>query len=116
MADWVEVHGNFGVNSEIAASSSEVFGNTTTDRENKNKYGSYNTLLISSTSAQGIRVSLDGIRTYGLIAGAGAVEIKPEDGLYFDFVEITNLSGSTVIDAGDVNVRYAISLPRNSRG
>jgi len=116
MADdaFIEVYSNSGVNAEIAATASEFFGNTTSDRQAKLKYGSFNTLLITSLSGQNCRITLDGnsSRILAQLKGSGSCNIDAKDGIFFDFVQIQNLDAAAVISASDVTVRYGISKPR----
>jgi len=114
MADYTEAYVSIEQNAEIAASGNAVFGQSTASKENKNKFGSFNSLLISSLSGNSISVYIDGLssKQFGVLQGAGTIKISPEDGIFFDWIQINNLSASTVITANDVNVRTAIALPR----
>jgi hypothetical protein len=112
MADWVEVYSNAVENAEIAASAKEIFCSETTDKDAKTKYGSFNFLVLSSSSANTITLKLDGLQQFARIQGAGFAIIEAKDGRFFNYFEVLNESGSTAVTAGDINIRYGISIPR----
>lgn len=113
MDSYTEVYATNTQNAQINASSSEIFGITSTDIEQKKKHGSFNFLIITSLSSLSVDIQLDGLTTRRIatLLGAGAVKLDPRDGIYFDTLKITNLSASTAITAGDISLRYGKAVP-----
>jgi hypothetical protein len=70
---------------------------------------------LSYSDSKEIDILLDGLSTRlaAKLIGAGAFSIKPEDGIYFDFVEVQNKDAAAAISASKLNIRYAISLKKN---
>jgi hypothetical protein len=98
-------------NAEIAASASEIFGQDTASQEARTKFGSFNSLTIFSKSDKQITVNLnDGnIYSFGLFANA-AFQLEPEEGLFFDWVKITNSIGAAVA-ASELTLTWARKVP-----
>lgn len=92
----------------IATTESETFGGGASTMVNRDRYGSANFLVITSSATERFRIDLDGIedRTIGFIAPEGAFVINPEDGIYFDTVKLTNVSG-TNSSADEVKIHMA---------
>jgi len=78
----------------IATTASEYFGNAQAHNEKRQRYGSSNGLIITSLATERFQVILDGVDTFAILQPNGSVIIKPEDGIFFDFVQLTNLSGT----------------------
>jgi hypothetical protein len=106
-----ELYRNGTLNAQILSTGYEIFGITTTDAERKRRWGSFNKCLIVNQSTQPLTIALDGLtdRTT-LLPTTGSYEITPEEGLYFDFVKITN-SGTSTITASQISIQYAIVTP-----
>ncbi len=90
-------------NAEIAASATEQFVVTAVQRD---RYGSANSLIVSSKSDNQAEVFLDDNDSFAILQPNGAIIIKPEDGIFFDSVKIENL-GSDAIAADAIKVRMA---------
>ena len=110
MTQYKEVYSNGVRNSDIAVNGSEYFGLTQSDYEGKRKFGSFNKLIITQSGIAAYTVLLDGLTNKAYpIPSTGSFTIKPEEGLYFDFVVITN-TGSAQIDANSMSINYAKSI------
>jgi len=94
----------------INAAASETFNAAQTDLVKLDRYGSANSLILTSLADELFRVDLDGTtqRTIGILGIRGSLVIKPEDGIYFNSVKLTNLS-ATNSSADEVKVRVARS-------
>lgn len=109
MVRFRELYRNSQQNAEIAVAGRETFGNTTADRKAKHRHGSFNSLVITQSGTQSYSVALDGLDSKKTkLPSTGSFTIDPEEGLYFDFVLITNEAG-TAISADDLTVQYAIA-------
>lgn len=98
--------------SAITSGSSETFGANESTQTKKDKWGSANSLILSSLSDEDFEVRLDGLdsRLIGILYTRGALIIKPEDGIYFNSVKLTNVSGTDSSD-DEINVRIARAVP-----
>jgi len=105
---WIEKYSNQKFNSEIAASSTQDFGVDITDAQNKVKFGSMNSVVISNLSDENIRITLDGT-TFTELGEKGIAIIEPRDGIYFNLIRITNLSTTNPIPANKISVRWGRS-------
>ena len=111
MARYIELYSNTVNNAEIAASGTAIYCETTTDQERKAKHGSYNALLLQNNdSSIDIKVELDGLsdRTI-LIPAKNNLEIRPDEGIGFDTLKVTNLDSSNALAANKLYIRYAVS-------
>lgn len=108
MAVFKEVYAESNSAGIIANGASETFGGSITNMENRDKYGSANSLVITSFATEQFRIDLDGLttRTIGILQPNGSFIIKPEDGIFFNTVKLTNVS-STSSTADEVKVRLA---------
>jgi len=106
MATWTEEYSNTETNEEIAVGATAGFGRVQVTRANRSKYGSMNTLLITVNTAASITVTLDG-QVFSRTANA-SISIAPEDGYFFNLIDITNNDGSAIA-ADLIKVRYGRS-------
>lgn len=102
---WIERYRNNTKNSSIAASGTALFGNTDTDRANKSKYGSMNTLIISNRSAYPVEIQLDGDPVTQLYPSATFI-MDRDEGIYFDIVGVKNLDTGNAIAANLITLRW----------
>jgi hypothetical protein len=75
------------------------------------KYAPFNSLVIyNSNSNCTIKVKLDGSSVnYFQVPPDSSLYINPEDGIYFTWLDIENLSGSSNISADEVDWRVGAS-------
>jgi hypothetical protein len=100
MADYNVLYEKHEANSLIGASASETFFSGQPAQENKQKYGSFNSLELINDSNEEIYVFLDGLDTRKRILGAKAnLIIEPQEGIYFNTLKITNSSAVNTIAA-----------------
>ena len=92
----------------ITAGSNQIFGGDADNRGKRDRYGSMNSLVLSSIAVQDFDVILDNNRRISKMFARGGLVIKPEDGIYFDTVQLVNL-GATDTLASDVNIKMARS-------
>jgi len=92
----------------IAATASESFGATEVENIHRVRYGSANSLLITNIASETFRVDLDGLssKTVGFLYPNGSFSITPEEGIYFNHLKLTNVSG-TNSSADEVKIRIA---------
>lgn len=94
----------------ISAGASDFIGNTEADQAQRQKWGSANSLVITSLAGENIAVDLDGLTTrrVALLAGlGGSFVISPTDNIFFDFVKLTNLDGANATGNDEINVRMS---------
>lgn len=94
----------------IASTATGFFGNELETQEKRQRHGSANGLIINSLAGEVLRIDLDGNsdRTIGLLQPNGHFIISPEDGIFFDFITLTNVSGTdTVADEIQVKIYQA---------
>lgn len=96
----------------INTTASETFGGDATHGEKMSKYGSNNSLIITSVAAEDFNVLLDGVKSIGICFARGGIIVKPADGIFFNTVKLTNISG-TNSSADEVKVRLARAEPIN---
>jgi len=100
----------------IAAAATDTFGNKATERDiqrQRDKWGSMNRMIVTSRAEENLEIRLDGLdtRLIAVITGlGGAAVIAPEDGIFFDWVEITNVSAVTTAN-DEINVLVARADP-----
>ena len=105
MVRFTEVYGEEYTSGAINTTASELFGND--QASNRQKYGSANSLILTNLAAENFLIKLDGRRTMGILyANGGTFVIKPEDGIFYDYVELENISG-TNSSADEVKIRIA---------
>ena len=109
MTLWKEIYRNQGFNSEISASSTEDFATDNVDLASRNKYGSFNRLIVSNLSDYPIRITLDA-ETFTEMGAQGIAIIDSDDGISFNLIRITNLDSSNAIPANKVSVRWARAI------
>lgn len=99
-------------NAEIAVSGKAIYGQNTATREAINKFGSLNTFLVTSLSANEIEVRLndDTGRVVSRMKGSGSVGLKAEQGIFFDFISVVNLDAGVVVTANDLTITYGKSV------
>lgn len=91
----------------IVTTASEHFGNELDTVQKRQRYGSANSLILANLSAENLLILLDGTRTVGILyASGGSYVLKPEEGIFFDFVKLTNVS-ATNTSADEIKVRIA---------
>lgn len=92
----------------INASAQQIFGAAESSSVNRLRYGSANSLVLSSIADENFAVDLDGLTTrrLGILQPKGSFVIKPEDGVFFNTVRLVNLDG-TNSSADEVKVRIA---------
>lgn len=109
MTQYLELYRNGVRNSALTVGDSATFGNEVSDYQGKNRYGSYNKLLINQSGNGGFTVLLDGLQDRAFeVPSTGSFSIKPEEGTFFNFVVVEN-SGTTTIAANDLSISYAIA-------
>ena len=101
---------NQSYNAEIAASASQDFAVDKIDQHNRQKHGSMNTLVITNLGDYNIKLELDG-NLHSQLGSGASLMIEATDGIYFDFIRITNLDSSNAIPANKISVRWGRSLP-----
>lgn len=106
--EWLENYTLTKQNSTIAADGQEVFGQDTSSKEARNKYGSFNVAVVTVTKTTGCVIRIDGLTTkqYTLVQ-PGTFTIREDEGQFFDWIQIED-GDSTGITAGQVNVTVAI--------
>jgi hypothetical protein len=109
MGRWIELYQQTKQNGTIGADAQEVFGQATSDREAKNKYGSFNSCVITIRKSSGAVIQLDGSNERQFtLTQPGTFSIKPEEGEYFTWINILD-GDSAGITAGEITVRYAVA-------
>lgn len=109
MGRWIELYQQTTQNSTISADSQEVFGQATSDREARNKFGSFNSCVITVRKSSGAVIKLDGsTERQFTLSQPGTFSIKPEEGEFFTWIVVED-GDSAGITAGEVTVRYAIA-------
>lgn len=108
---YIELYSNTATNSDVVGVDEVLyFGNDTSDKEAKNRYGSSLTFFeISTSSSQKIEIRLDGTEILLRMNGSGSISLPPSQGKKYAYCEIFN-RGTADIDANDLNVRYGISV------
>lgn len=98
----------------LGASGTQIFGDTREATVNRDRYGSANTLTVSSQSSQHISVKLDGRdeKTIAVLDEGDSFTIEANEGIFFNFVKITNLNAAKPMLAGEV----AVVMGRLGRG
>jgi len=91
--------------SAINAGAYEIFDNASLGNK-MDKYGSANSLVITTVASEDFSVVLDGSKTMGICFARGGFIIRPEDGIFFNTVKLTNLS-LTNSSADEIKVRIA---------
>lgn len=97
----------------INASASAFFGNAETDAIKRQKYGSANSLIVTNNSTENILIYLDGLSSRVVAisyANGGTVVLRPEDGIYFDFIKLENISATNTSD-NEIKIRIARATP-----
>lgn len=112
MTIWKEVNVFSGQNAEIAAggTANEIFANTEAYIQSRQKYGSYNRLLVMNNSTEDIKVTLDTTDLTILIPGA-SVSIDPEEGIRWELLKLTNLDAANAAGANEISVRQSTAIP-----
>lgn len=106
MVQFITLYQNGADNETISASGQETFGNTNADRKGKGKHGSYNFLTVTQSGTGAYSIKLDGLDNRKTkLPSTGSYVIKAEEGIYFDFIVVTDESGSG-ISAGDISLEY----------
>lgn len=96
-------------NSAISASAKEAFGQDTSSRENKNKYGSFNSAVIFVSNTDGATIQFNGNANESYpLNQPGTIRVHPEEGKFFDWVAVLNETGSEIA-ANKVDVKLAIA-------
>lgn len=97
-------------NASIAASASETFFSASLDKAATSQHGSFNYLEIVNNSNNDVQVLLDNLtaRRRTLFARSAMV-IKIEEGTYWNTVQLVNLSSTTAITAGDIQLQAKIA-------
>lgn len=73
----------------------------------RDKFGSANSLILNNLAAEDFVIKLDNTTTLGVLyANGGSFVIKPEDGIFFEYVELENVSGTDSSD-DEVKIRMA---------
>lgn len=108
MTAWKEVYTETFQADAINASASEDFGAKREQQVNRDKHGSANSLIITSLADEDFEIRLDGLdsRLVGILYTRGSFVIKPEDGIFFSSVKLTNVS-ATNSTASEVSLRIA---------
>jgi len=108
MVQFLEVYRTVQKNSTIAATEREVFGVSRIDQAQKLKHGSFNVLNLSNNQNDPITIKLDSDdNTEEILITPGNYQIEPEDGQFFNYVEIT--AGALAIGADEIVIRMAVA-------
>jgi len=105
---YVETHKTGAIN----ASASETLGADRASQVHRDRYGSSNSLVLTSLADEDFHIFLDGVdaRLAGILYTRGSFIIKPEDGIFFNSVKLTNVS-ATNASANEVVCRIARAVP-----
>jgi len=111
MAAWKEVYTENFQAGIIATTAEEVFGAKRDSQVHRDKHGSANSLIITSLADEDFEIRLDGLdsRLIGLLYTRGSFVIKPEDGIFFSSVKLTNVS-ATDSTANEVKLRISKAI------
>jgi len=112
MVTYNEVWSSSFQSAAINSTAFEDFGNDAATIRKKDRYGSANSLILTSLATEDFVIRLDGLneRIFGILYAKGSVIIKPEDGIFFSHVRLTNVSG-TNSSAEEINVKIARANP-----
>lgn len=106
-----EVFRETSENAEIAASASEYWRPS---EKNKERHSPFNSLWIyNADTLLSLRVRLDGNSDnfYDLPPNS-SLAIAPEEGQFFSFLDLVNLSAASAIVAGNIRWRVGKAVPR----
>lgn len=99
--DYISAYEVHTTNAEIAASASAYFFNAVSDKQNKDKHGSFNYLEIINDGDISIKFQLDGLATREReLFGKSTIVMKAEESIFFDTLKVTNMDAVTAIAAG----------------
>lgn len=105
MAVFKEEYSESKENAEIASGATEQFLAT---QVNRDRYGSANSLIITSRDDNQLKISLDDNNVFSILQPNGSVIVKPEDGIFFDSIKLENLGADAVV-ASQITIRISRS-------
>jgi len=105
MAVFQEEYTLVGANTATAQNASDILFGDRANRDIRDRYGSMNKLIITSISTNEFDILLDGktSKRIGRLVSKGSVVLDPEEGKFFDTVQIINLSAAAAV-ADEVQV------------
>jgi hypothetical protein len=96
----------------INAAASYQVGNDYDSLVRKDRYGSFNRLIITSISTTDFLIDLDNGKKTFYLYNRGQIVIEPKDGIFFNYIKITNITAVNS-SGGDVNISMARANPVN---